>query len=157
MKAILTRDGGSYNTAKSISSFSLKEFTIFVDSVKTRVLNVHPYRTEFTYNSKMIIDNMFQEHTARRYLQGFVQKTKTIIPIYLALMASASTKVNITALIGWRCLGFGLISFTILGLLHLFQRAERKRWKNQNDEVLINVIASVVKRFSARFHIIMVW
>ena len=120
MKAILTRDGGSYNTAKSISSFSLKEFTIFVDSVKTPVLNIHPYRTEFTYNSKMIIDNMFQEHTARRYLQGFVQKTKTIIPIYLAPMASASTKVNTTALIGWRCLGFGLISFTILDVLYLF-------------------------------------
>ena len=120
MKAILTRDGGSYNIVKSISSSSLKEFAIFVDSVKTPVLNIYPYRTEFTYNSKMIIDNMFQEHTARRYLQGFVQKTKTIIPIYLAPMASASTKVNITALIGWRCLGFGLISFTILDLLYLF-------------------------------------
>ena len=120
MKAILTRDGGSYNIVKSISSSSLKEFAIFVDSVKTPVLNIYPYRTEFTYNSKMIIDNMFQEHTARRYLQGFVQKTKTIIPIYLAPMASASTKVNTTALIGWRCLGFGLISFTILDVLYLF-------------------------------------
>lgn len=58
-------------------------------------------------------------------------------------MASASTKVNTTALIGWTCLGFGLISFTILGSLYLFQRAERKRWQNQNDEVLIDVIASL--------------
>jgi hypothetical protein len=58
-------------------------------------------------------------------------------------MASASTKVNTAALIGWTCLGVGLISFTILGSLYLFQRAERKGWQNQNDEVLIDVIASL--------------
>ena len=106
MLAILTRGGGSYNLAKSISSSSLKEFAIVVDSVKTPVLDIHPYRTEFTYNSKMIIDNMFQEHTARRYLKGYAQK---IVPTYLVPMASASTKVNTTALIGWTCLGVGLI------------------------------------------------
>ena len=143
MRAILTRGGGSYDIAKSISSSSLKEFAIVVDSVKTPVLDIHPYRTEFTYNSKMIIDNMFQEHTARRYLQGSAQKIKTISPTYLAPMASASTKVNTTALIGWTCLGVGLISFTILGSLYLFKRAERKRCQNQNDEVLIDVIASL--------------
>ena len=86
---------------------------------------------------------MFQEHTARRYLQGSAQKIKTISPTYLAPMASASTKVNTTALIGWTCLGVGLISFTILGSLYLFKRAERKRCQNQNDEVLIDVIASL--------------
>ena len=140
MRAILTRGGGSYNIARSISSSSLKEFAIIVDSVKTPVLTIHPYRTEFTYNSKMIIDNMFQDHTARRYLQGSAQKIKTVAPTYLAPMVSASTT---TPLIGWTCLGFGLISFTILGSLYLFQRAERKRWQNQNDEVLIDVIASI--------------
>lgn len=86
---------------------------------------------------------MFQDHTARRCLQGSAQKIKTVAPTYLAPMASASTKVNTTALIGWTCLGVGLISFTILGSLYLFQRAERKRCQNQNDEVLIDVIASL--------------
>ena len=143
MRAILTRGGGSYNIAKSISSSSLKEFAIIVDSVKTPVLDIHPYRTEFTNNSKMIIDNMFQEHTARRYLQGSAQKIKTVAPNYLAPMAAASTTVNTTAVIGWTCLGVGLIGFTILGSLYLFQRAERKRWQNQNDEVLIDVTASL--------------
>lgn len=128
MRAIFTR-GGSYNITKSIP----------VDSVKTRVLDIHPYRTEFTSNSKMIIDNIFQEHRARRYLEGSAQKIKTVAPTYLAPMASASTKVNITALIGWTCLGVGLIG---LGSLYLFQRAERKRWQNQNDKVLIDVITS---------------
>jgi hypothetical protein len=143
MRAILTRGGGSSNIAKSISSSSLKEFAIIVDSVKTPVLDIHPYRTEFTSNSKMIIDNMFQEHTARRYLEGSAQKIKTVAPTYLAPMAAASTKVNTTALIGWTWLGVGLIGFTILGSLYLFQRAERKRWQNQNDEVLIDVTASL--------------
>ena len=147
MRAILARGGGS---AKSISSSSLKEFAIVVDSVKS-VKTIHPYRIEFTYNSKMIIDNMFQEHTARRYLQGSAQKIKTVAPTYLVPMASASTKVSITALIGWTCLGVGLISFTTVGFLYLFQcaerkrwqnSAERKRWQNKNDEILIDVIAS---------------
>lgn len=104
-------------------------------------MDIHPYQREFTYTSKIIIDDMFQEHTARRYLQGSAQKFKTVAPTYLGPMASASTKLNTTALIGWTCLGVGLISFTILGSLYLFQRAERKRWQNQNDEVLIDVIA----------------
>ena len=75
----------------------------------------------------MIIGDVFQEHTARRYLQGSAQIMKIVAPTYLAPMASAATKMNTTALIGWMCLGVGLISFTILGSLSLFQRAERKR------------------------------
>ena len=60
MRAILTRGAGSYNAAKLIFSSSLKEFAIVVDSVKTPVLDIHSYRTEFTYNSEMILDNMFR-------------------------------------------------------------------------------------------------
>jgi len=57
-----------------------------LDSVKTPVFEIHPYRTQFTYNSKMIIDNMFQEHTARRCLQGSVHKI--VRPTYLVPIAS---------------------------------------------------------------------
>ena len=74
MRAILIRGSESYNITKSICSSSLKDFAIIVDSVKTPVLEIHPYRTEFTYNSKIIIDNMFQEHTASGYLQRSAQK-----------------------------------------------------------------------------------
>jgi len=45
----------------------------------------------------MIIDNTFKEHTARPYLQGSAQKIKIVASAYLA---SASTNVNTTALIG---------------------------------------------------------
>ena len=86
---------------------------------------------------------MFQEHTARRYLQGSAQKIKTVAPTYLAPIASASTKVNTTALIGWTCFGIGLIGFITFGALYLFERAERKRWQNQNEVVLIDVTASL--------------
>jgi hypothetical protein len=127
MRAVLTRGGRNCSIAKSIFSSSLKEFAIVVDLIKTPVLDIHPYQAEFIYNSKMIIDNMFQEHIARRSLQVSAQKIKTVAPAYLALMVSASTIINNTALIGWTCLGVGLISFTILGSLYLFQRAERKR------------------------------
>ena len=119
----------------------MKDFAIIADSIKTPVLKVHPYRAEFTANSKTIIDNMFQQHTARRYLQGSAQKYKTIAPTHLAPIAL--TQINTTALIGWTFLGVGLIGLITLGALYLFQRAERKRCQNQNDKILIDVTASL--------------
>lgn len=89
MKAILARGGGG--GSKYILTPSLKDFKIVLDSVKTPVLEVHPYRAQFTENSKTIINNIFQEHTARRYLQDSTQKFKTIGPTYLAPIASIST------------------------------------------------------------------
>jgi hypothetical protein len=140
MRAILAR-GGSSQIQQYILTPSLKDYVIIVDSIKTPVLDVHPYRSEFTANSKMIIDNMFKQHTAHRYMEGSIQKIKTIPPT--CLIPIASTQINTTALIGWTCFGVTIISFIILGSLNLFQRSERKRWQNQNDEVLIDVIASL--------------
>ena len=144
MKGILAR-GGSLQRNQYVLNPSLKDFIITVDSIKTPILEIHPYRTQFTCNSKMIIDNMFQEHTARRYLQVSAQKIKT----YLAPIAS--TQINTIALIGWigwTCFGVGIISFTILGSLYLFQCAERKRWQNQNNEVIIDVTPLLVTKKS---------
>jgi len=137
MKAILARGGSSQH----ILNPSLKDSTIVVDSIKTPM--VHPYRAQFTDNCKITINNMFQEHTARRYLQGCTQKVKRIRPSYVAPIASTQISINTTALIGWTCLGVGIISFTILGVLYLSRRAERNRWQNKNDEVLIDVTASL--------------
>jgi len=135
MRAILARGGGSQH----ILNPSLKDFTIVVDSIKTPM--VHPYRAQFTDNCKITINNIFQEHTDRRYLYGSTQKLKNIGPTYLILIAS--TQIKTTALICWTCFGVGLIGFITFGALHLFQLAERKRWQNPNDEVLIDVIASL--------------
>lgn len=89
MRDVLQIRGGS------ILGSEVKDFKIVLNSVKTPILNIHPYRTECTYNSKIIIDNMFQEHTARRYIQGSAQKIKTVAPTFLAPIAS--TQINTTA------------------------------------------------------------
>lgn len=140
MRAILTRGGACCN-CNSIPTSSLKGFGIIVDSVKNSVSETHPYLTQFTYNSKLIIDNMFHEHTTRRYLHGSVQKIKTIAPTCLAPIAS--TQIKTTAFIGWTGFGVGVISLTVLGSLYFFQRAERKRWQNQSDQVLIDGTSSL--------------
>lgn len=117
---------------------SSKVNKIVLDSVKTPVFEIHPYRTEFTYNSKIIIENMFKDHTTRRYLQSSVYQV--VRPTYL--LPIASTQINTTALISWTCFGVGLISFTTLRALYLFQREEFKCWQNQYDGVRIDGTAS---------------
>ena len=42
--------------------------------------------------------------------------------------------------------GVGLINFTILGALYLFQHAERKRYQNKNDKVLIDITAFLIDK-----------
>ena len=84
---------------------------------------------------------MFQENIARRSLQGSVHKVKGFVPT--CVIPIASTQINTTALIGLTCFGVGLINFTTLGGLYLFQRAERKRWQNQKAGVIIDVRASL--------------
>jgi hypothetical protein len=140
MRAILARGGATHQITKL--NFSSKDYVIIVDSVKTPVLDIHPYGTQFTENSKIIIDNMFQEQTACRYLQGSAQKIKTMPPT--CLIPIASTQINTTALIGWTFFGIGLIGFVTLGALYVFQRAEFKRYQNKNDEVYIT--ASLINK-----------
>ena len=62
-------------------------------------------------------------------------------PTYLAPIAS--TQIKTTTLIGWSLFGIGVTGVTILGALYLFQRAERNRYKNknQNDKILIDITA----------------
>jgi hypothetical protein len=130
MKTILARGGSSQIQQYILTS---KDFAIVADSIKTSLLDVHPYRSEFTANSKMIIDNMFNQHTAHRYMEGSIQKIKTIPPT--CLIPIASTQISTTSLIGWTFFGTGLVIFVTLSALHVFQRAQIKRYKNKNDEV----------------------
>jgi hypothetical protein len=141
MREVLKTRGGS-----SVLSSEVKDFKIVLDTVKTPVLNIHPYRAEFTAKCKVSINNMFQDYRACRYLQGSTEKFKIVTPTclksptYLTSIASVSTK---TGLIGWTCLGLGVISFVTLGSLYLFHRVERKRCQNKNDEITIDVTASL--------------
>lgn len=149
MREVLGVRGGS------LIGSVVKDSKIVLDPVNLPVHQIHPFCAEFTANSKIIIDNMFQEHTARRCLQGsaaaesarscLYQKLKGIQPTCLAPIAL--TQINCTALIGWFS-GVGLVGLTTLGALCLFQYAERRRWQNQNDEVVIDVTASLVEGIS---------
>lgn len=132
MRDVLNIRGGSIlaNKHQNLGS-KIKDFKIVLNS--TKIPEIDQYQRQFTENSKMIINNMFSEHTARRYLQG----SRQINPTYLAPIAS--TQIKTTAVIGWTFLGVGLISCTIFGGLYLFQRAQCQRWKNQqnqNDEIM---------------------
>lgn len=131
MQAMLIRRGnsGQISQQKYFLTPPLKDFEITINSIKAPVLKVHPYRAEFTAKSKIIIDNIFQEHTARCCLLGFA---KTNILTYLAPIASIP--INTTE----------LISFTILitFALYLFKHAEHKRSQNENSKILIDVTAS---------------
>ena len=83
------------------------EVKIVLNTLKTSISEIHPSRAQFTSNSKMIIDNMFQEHTARRYLQGSAQQIKRVAPTYLAPITL--TKIKIGVFVGWTCVGLGSI------------------------------------------------
>ncbi len=122
MKAILVR-GGSSQIQQYLLTPSLKDFAIVADSIKTPVLESHAYRKKFFSNCKISIDTILHDHTARRYFQASGPKMKIIAPTYLTPIVS--TQVNTTAFIGFTTLGFGLIVFTSLGLLYLFERTER--------------------------------
>jgi hypothetical protein len=83
IQAIIAARGGAIERITKLN-FSSKDYVIIVDSVKTPVSDIHPYRRQFTENSKIIIDNMFQKHTSSLYLQGSAQKIKAIPPTCLA-------------------------------------------------------------------------
>jgi len=105
MKAIFVRWGWGYKKKTYFLNPSLKGFIITVDSIKTPVLGVHPYHRQFTDKCKLSISNLFQEHTARRYLQASAPKIKTVPPASIAY-----TQINTTAVFGWTCFSFGIIS-----------------------------------------------
>ncbi len=133
MKAALATQGGeSCHMVKS----SLENYEIIYVSLEAAVTKINPYRTEFTSNSKIIIANIFQDHTDCRYIKASTRQFKNILPSYLVPVVS--TQINTVVLISWTFLGVGLLGFTTLEILHLFQRAEVKRYEHQNNKVLIN-------------------
>ena len=121
MKKILnnTRGGASQFTM----NFSFKHSTSIIDSIKTPT--IHPYRAQFSSNCNIAINNMFQQHTTCRYIQGCNQKFRAIAPAYMAPLSS-SAKISAIKLNSWAFFGFGIIAFSILESLYLFKRVKYK-------------------------------
>jgi hypothetical protein len=101
MRAILVR-GGSDQLSEYFLIPSLKDFAIMANPIKTTVVPplLSPAQMEFQDNCKLINQNLFREHTARRYVQGSAQKFKMIEFSTTYMAPIASTQLNTTALIG---------------------------------------------------------
>jgi hypothetical protein len=136
MRAILARGGGQVNTSLSAKSLvSLKEYMIKLEAPKTIVMD--NYQSKFSMASKQIIDNIFNEHTTRRYVQATQGQTlNKILPtsvgsLYLRQAATASV-------FGWTCFGVLLFGASTVGALYLFQCEKRKRYfANYHEDLLI--------------------
>lgn len=134
--------GGAQVVSPSLKLIpSLKDFVIKIPVVAPLV---SPARIKFQDSSKQIIQNIFSEHTARRYRYGQMSinqiSIKKFIPsTYIAPIVS--TQLHNTTFIGWTCLGGLGIAVTIVGVLYLFKSAEGKRY--QNDEIVIDVTNSI--------------
>ena len=93
--------------------------------------NVHLYRKKVAYNNKLIIENMFREHTAHRY----INRKFTVKPVYLTPMISSyKTIINSTntKLIDYIYLNVVLITFIVFTTLYLCKYIKRKCWQNKN-------------------------
>jgi hypothetical protein len=94
--------------------------------------------------SKIIINNLFEKHTARRYTQKYVENIKSNLysyknPFFVIIIR----KLDIMGVISWSCLGIGIISFMIVRSLVLFQHTEQNRSKH--NEIITNMTNSSSK------------
>jgi hypothetical protein len=118
MEAIVIRGGNS-------------EITKLIRLIQN--LETHPYQSEFVKSSEIVINNIFQEQAARRYIQSSATKFKIAGPTYLT-----STKITISGSVSGTFLGISITCFLIFGFLYLFQYVERKRYENENNKILID-------------------
>lgn len=95
----------------------------------------------FHNNCKIIFQNIVEEHTARRALNGSVTKSTVnkILVSTFSSTAAKSTSTNLIPFICWTTFGLAFtVSFIILSL-SLFQHADVKRLQNQNNETIIDI------------------
>ena len=113
--------------------------------VKPMVLKLVDARAvAFQNDCKIIIENMFQEHAMRRALNSPAQRiynNPSVVSTVVSVTSSSS--LNVLPIIGWSIFGLTVTVGSVGLALHIFQRAERNRWHNQNDEVLIDGIVSL--------------
>ena len=100
--------------------------------VKPMVLKPLDARTvAFQNDCKIIIENMFREHSMRRALNSSARRIYTN-PLLVSTVGSASS-LNILPIIGWTIFSFTLTVGSVGLTLHMFQRAERYRYENIID------------------------
>lgn len=113
--------------------FLLKFTPVFVIN-QERLINQK--KIQFVQNGKEIIHNIFTEHTARRCMNGNIQKIGTIKLISAYTNSPTVIPLNIVKAVGWTSLGIGSITLIVVGGLCIFQYAEKKR--NSKTIVVVN-------------------
>lgn len=108
-----------------------------LSSAKSFEFEIHPYRSQITYNSKIVIDNLFHEHNTRRYVQALMGKIRNVTSY--TFPSTEVTQVNISISVGGTFCAIGLVTITILTAFYLFQYAERKRYQSKNNRVITHV------------------
>lgn len=158
--ALNARGGGSLLKIQEILGseiIKLKNLTDYnivlhgQQTISKMELKNYLYRLEFTEQNKIIIQNMFHEHTLRRFrpvLPGF-EETLRFLPISFFLPKLNQLKVlplKVGSVVLWSSFAIWALSGTILGGLYLFQNSKRRRWEreNQKDEIVIDVNYSIM-------------
>lgn len=104
------------------------------------ILKDHPYRAQFTKQRKVAINNLFADHTARRYAGSFQQKihAETISKTALAtkLTIKSVNPITLGSFVGWTVFGFASVRVIMIGGLILFQYAERKRYHRVTQDFI---------------------
>ena len=148
MRAILARGGGTPQIKQSILIPSLKNFGITVNPIKTPLVTplLNPAQMEFYQNCNLITQNIFAEHTTRRYANGLAQKGRNLLTFSGPLVLQVTTQGSLASLIGYSCLGIGISVIMIYGGLHMIRNAKKKHYKIvvKPSERVIDVTASEI-------------
>jgi hypothetical protein len=130
MKAILAR-GGSFPVAEYILIPSLRDFVITPTPVKTAMMTplLSPAQTQFNNKCNVITQNIFAEHSTRRYAGGLAQKGRNLLTFSGPLVIQTSTKGSIASSIGYSFLGIGISIITIYVLSSMIRNAKKKHYE----------------------------
>lgn len=144
MREVLKTRGGCCilsSEIKNLGLSGLKKCKIILHSSAKSVksVEINSYRQQFSSQSNLIIQNIFQDHAARRSLSA----SGVVAPA--ALASVSGTQISRAALVGWTCVGVSLVSFGIVGSLYLFQRSQRKRWYKNDEAIVIQTDSSLTQ------------
>ena len=130
MKAIIAR-GEAQETVKYVLIPSLKDFAITSNRLETPAMTrlLSPAQMQFNNKCNIITQNIFVEHTARRYVKGLAQKGRNLLTFSGPLIIQTPTKGSIASSIGYSFLGIGISIITIYGLLSMIRNAKKKHYE----------------------------
>lgn len=77
-----------------------------LSSAKSFEFEIHPYRGQITYNSKIVIDNLFHEHNTSRYVQASMGKIRNVTSYVLPSTELTQVNISISVYILCYCISY---------------------------------------------------